>query len=93
MPIQDEFHDEKLLHLNKITPWFTDICNFIVASQFPLEASRLYKEKLKKAIATKTNDGKVIVDFLKSNIFCNRAMSSLLEKYGVVHRVATAYHP
>ncbi|RDY00166.1 Gag-Pol polyprotein, partial [Mucuna pruriens] len=25
--------------------------------------------------------------------FCNRAMSSLLEKYGVVHRIATAYHP
>ncbi|RDX64767.1 Pro-Pol polyprotein, partial [Mucuna pruriens] len=52
--------------------------------------------------ATKTNDAKVVVDFLKSNIFyrlgvpkafisdqgshfCNRAMSSLLEKYGVVH--------
>ncbi|RDX82328.1 putative mitochondrial protein, partial [Mucuna pruriens] len=25
--------------------------------------------------------------------FCNRAMSSLLHKYGVVHRVAIAYHP
>ncbi|RDX98909.1 Gag-Pol polyprotein, partial [Mucuna pruriens] len=25
--------------------------------------------------------------------FCNRAMSSLLHKYGVVHRIATAYHP
>ncbi|RDX92427.1 gag-pol, partial [Mucuna pruriens] len=63
-----------------------------------------------EAIATKTNDAKVVVDFLKSNIFCrfgvpktlisekwshfcNRAMSSLLHKYGVVHRVATAYHP
>ncbi|RDX87015.1 hypothetical protein CR513_31571, partial [Mucuna pruriens] len=63
-----------------------------------------------EAIATKTNDAKVVVDFLKSNIFCrfgvlkalmsehgshfcNRAMSSLLHKYGVVHKVATAYHP
>ncbi|RDY03451.1 pol, partial [Mucuna pruriens] len=61
-------------------------------------------------IATKTNDARVIVDFLKSNIFyqfgvlkalisdqgshfCNRSMSSLLKKYGVVHQVATAYHP
>ncbi|RDY14045.1 Retrovirus-related Pol polyprotein, partial [Mucuna pruriens] len=46
-----------------------------------------------EAIATKTNDAKVVVDFLKSNIFaalisdqgshfCNRAMSSLLHKYG-----------
>ncbi|RDX96573.1 Pro-Pol polyprotein, partial [Mucuna pruriens] len=25
--------------------------------------------------------------------FCNRAISSLLEKYGVVHRVPTTYHP
>ncbi|RDY07355.1 hypothetical protein CR513_08546, partial [Mucuna pruriens] len=25
--------------------------------------------------------------------FCNQAMSSLLEKYGVVYRVNTAYHP
>ncbi|RDX74548.1 hypothetical protein CR513_45699, partial [Mucuna pruriens] len=29
------------------TPWFVDICNFIVASQFPPEASRLYNEKIK----------------------------------------------
>ncbi|RDX93067.1 Retrovirus-related Pol polyprotein, partial [Mucuna pruriens] len=33
MPIQDEFPDEQLLQLNKITPWFADICNFIVASK------------------------------------------------------------
>ncbi|RDY13722.1 gag-pol, partial [Mucuna pruriens] len=63
-----------------------------------------------EAIATKTNDAKVVVDFLKSNIFCqfgvpkalisdqgshfcNRAMSFLLHKYGVVHRVSIAYHP
>ncbi|RDY00068.1 hypothetical protein CR513_16806, partial [Mucuna pruriens] len=67
-----------------------------------------------EAIVTKINDAKVVVDFLKSNIFCqfgvskafisdqasqfcNRAMSSLLHKYGVVHRDAqwahtTAYH-
>ncbi|RDY14194.1 pol, partial [Mucuna pruriens] len=62
------------------------------------------------AAATKTNDAKVVVDFLKSNIFYwfgvpkalisdqgshfyNRAMSLLLKKYGVVHQVATAYHP
>ncbi|RDX83942.1 Retrovirus-related Pol polyprotein from transposon 17.6, partial [Mucuna pruriens] len=25
--------------------------------------------------------------------FCNRAMSSLLDKYGVVHRIVTTYHP
>ncbi|RDX77890.1 pol, partial [Mucuna pruriens] len=63
-----------------------------------------------EAIATKTNNAKVVVDFLKSNIFCrfgvpkvlisdqgshfyNRAMASLLHKYGVMHRIAIAYHP
>ncbi|RDY11978.1 pol, partial [Mucuna pruriens] len=69
-----------------------------------------YVSRWVEAIATKTNDAKVVVDFLKSNIFCqfgvlkalisdqgshfyNKAMSFLLEKYGVVHRVSTAYHP
>ncbi|RDX93559.1 gag-pol, partial [Mucuna pruriens] len=194
MPIQDEFPDEQLVHINTPTPWFADICNFVAAS-------RLYKERLQSdakhyiwddpylwrlcndqvirrcipdakiklvfqfchaasrgghygstrtarkqpilfyeifdvwgidfmepfpvsngysyillaidygdAIATKTNDAKVVVDFLKSHIycrfgvlkalisdqdshFCNRAMSSSLHKYGVVHRVSITYHP
>ncbi|RDY04860.1 Retrovirus-related Pol polyprotein from transposon 17.6, partial [Mucuna pruriens] len=47
MPIQDDFTDKQLLHMDASTPWFVDICNFIVASQFPPEASRLYKEKIK----------------------------------------------
>ncbi|RDX76665.1 Retrovirus-related Pol polyprotein, partial [Mucuna pruriens] len=245
MPIRDEFPDEQLLHISTPTPWFADICNFVVASRFPPEASRLYKERLQndaeyyiwdvpylrrlcndqvihrcildteinsvlqfcqaasggghygssltarkvldcrfywptifrdayqfvstcekcqkagvaiskrhempqqpilfyevfdvwgidfmgpfpvsngysyillvvdyvskwvEAIPNKTNDAKVVADFLKSNIFCqfgvlkvlisdqgshfcNRVMSSLLHKYGVVHRIAIAYHP
>ncbi|RDX74717.1 hypothetical protein CR513_45491, partial [Mucuna pruriens] len=69
-----------------------------------------YVSRWVKAIATRTNDARVVVDFLKSNIFCrfgvpkalisdqgshfcNRAMASLLQKYGVAHRIATAYHP
>ncbi|RDX93516.1 Gag-Pol polyprotein, partial [Mucuna pruriens] len=69
-----------------------------------------YVSRWVEVIATKTNDAKVVVDFLKSNIFYrfgvlkalisdqrshfyNRAMDSLLHKYGVVHRVAIEYHP
>ncbi|RDX89085.1 gag-pol, partial [Mucuna pruriens] len=69
-----------------------------------------YVSRWVEAIPTRTNDAKVVVDFLKSNIFyrfgvpkalisdqgshfCNRAMASLLQKYGVAHRIATAYHP
>ncbi|RDY02576.1 gag-pol, partial [Mucuna pruriens] len=67
-----------------------------------------YVSRWVEAIATRTNDAKVVVDFLKSNIFyrfgkpkalindqgshfCNRAMASLLQKYGVVHRIATQH--
>ncbi|RDX98246.1 hypothetical protein CR513_18856, partial [Mucuna pruriens] len=46
MPIQDDFPNEQLLQINKITPWFVDICNYIVTYKFLLKASRLYKEKL-----------------------------------------------
>ncbi|RDX64505.1 Pro-Pol polyprotein, partial [Mucuna pruriens] len=69
-----------------------------------------YMTRWVEAVVTKTNDAKVVVNFLKSNIFCslgvpkalisdqgshfcNRAMSSLLEKYGVAHWIATTYHP
>ena len=62
------------------------------------------------AKATRTNDSKVVVDFVRSDIFCrfgvpraiisdqgshfyNRSLASLLHKYGVAHRVVTAYHP
>ncbi|RDX95521.1 hypothetical protein CR513_21947, partial [Mucuna pruriens] len=46
MPIRDDFPDEQLLQMNKIIPWFSDIYNYIVASKFPPESSKLYKEKL-----------------------------------------------
>ncbi|RDX73862.1 Gag-Pol polyprotein, partial [Mucuna pruriens] len=191
MPIRDNFPDEQLLQIAQSQPWFVDICNFLVASTFPPDASRAYKAKLEseakyyvwddpylwrfcndqitrrcipnaefllvihfchssprgdhygstetarkvldcgfywptiyqdahkfvstyeqrvEEIATITNDAKVVVDFLKSNIFCmfdvpkavisdqgthfcNRAMTFLLEKYGVIHRIAIPYHP
>ncbi|RDY04929.1 hypothetical protein CR513_11289, partial [Mucuna pruriens] len=207
MLIRDDFLDEQLLQMDKITPWFANMCNFIVASKFPPEASRLYKEKIEsdvkyyiwddsylwrlyrdqvihrsnrsstfviqhleaatmeqlrqlrkwltvgstgppfskmpinlsppmnnvreqgwplaegmkclsnqlcfvkslmygvltlwghsswvEAATIKTNNAKVVVDFLKSNIFCRFSVSKALisNQYGVVHRVATAYHP
>ncbi|RDY10330.1 Pro-Pol polyprotein, partial [Mucuna pruriens] len=63
-----------------------------------------YVSKWVEAIATKIDDAKVVVDFLKFGVpkvlisdqgshFYNRAMASLLHKYGVVHKVATTYHP
>ena len=61
-------------------------------------------------VVVDSNDSIVVVDFVRSNIFCrfgvhrviisdqgshfyNRSLASLLQNYGVVHRVATTYHP
>ncbi|GAU47094.1 hypothetical protein TSUD_369270 [Trifolium subterraneum] len=69
-----------------------------------------YVSKWVEAIPTRTNDARVVADFVRSNIFCrfgipraiisdqgthfcNRTMEALLRKYGVLHRVSTAYHP
>ena len=69
-----------------------------------------YVSKWVEAVALPSNNAKVVVNFLKKNIFtrfgtpraiisdegthfCNKQFDSLLKKYGVTHRIATAYHP
>ena len=69
-----------------------------------------YVSKWVEAKATRTNDARVVVDFLRANIFarfgtpkaiisdrgthfCNRIVEGIFKKYGVTHRVSTAYHP
>ncbi|RDX95139.1 hypothetical protein CR513_22376, partial [Mucuna pruriens] len=64
-----------------------------------------YVSRWVEAIATKTNDAKTVSNIFcrfgvpkalisdQGSHFCNRAMASLLHKYGVTHRIATAYHP
>ncbi|XP_074283003.1 uncharacterized protein LOC141607548 [Silene latifolia] len=69
-----------------------------------------YVSKWVEAKATKTDDAKVVGEFIKTNIFsrfglpkalisdrgthfCNKAIGALLKKYGVLHKVSTAYHP
>ncbi|XP_074282653.1 uncharacterized protein LOC141607192 [Silene latifolia] len=69
-----------------------------------------YVSKWVEAKATKTDDAKVVGEFIKTNIFyrfgfpkalisdrgthfCNKAIGALLKKYGVLHKVSTAYLP
>ena len=69
-----------------------------------------YVSKWVEAKATRTDNAKIVSDFVKSHIFarfgipkalisdkgthlCNRLIESLLKKYGVTHKVSTAYHP
>ena len=69
-----------------------------------------YVSKWVESIATHTNDAKVVLNFLKRNIFtrfrtprviisdegshlCNKMMEKLLQRYGIQHLKALAYHP
>nr|GEW34670.1 reverse transcriptase domain-containing protein [Tanacetum cinerariifolium] len=68
-----------------------------------------YLSKWVKAKALPTNDARVVVKFLKylfarfgtpraiisdrGTHFCNNKFAKVMSKYGVTHRLATAYHP
>ncbi|GJV04100.1 reverse transcriptase domain-containing protein [Tanacetum coccineum] len=68
-----------------------------------------YLSKWVKAKALPTNDARVVVKFLKSLFsrfgapraiisdrgthFCNNKFDKVMSKYGVTHRLSTAYHP
>ncbi|GKE82039.1 reverse transcriptase domain-containing protein [Tanacetum coccineum] len=68
-----------------------------------------YLSKWVEAKALPTNDARVVVKFLKSLFarfgtpraiisdrgthFCNDQFAKVMSKYGVIHRLATAYHP
>nr|GEV66570.1 reverse transcriptase domain-containing protein [Tanacetum cinerariifolium] len=71
--------------------------------------ANLTAKKLVEAKALPTNDARVVVKFLKSRFsrfgtpraiisdrrthFCNDQFAKVMTKYGVTHRLATAYHP
>ena len=69
-----------------------------------------YVSKGIEAVATPTNEARVVTNFLVKNIlsrhgtprvifsdggthFCNKFFENLMAKYGMKHKVATAYHP
>ncbi|KAI3748436.1 hypothetical protein L6452_11499 [Arctium lappa] len=69
-----------------------------------------YVSKWVEAKATRTDDSRVVAEFVKSHIFsrfgtpkaiisdrgthfCNKVIGALFKKYGVIHRISTAYHP
>ncbi|GKF62656.1 reverse transcriptase domain-containing protein [Tanacetum coccineum] len=68
-----------------------------------------YLSKWVKAKALPMNDARVVVKFLKSLFarfstpraiisdrrtnFCNEKFAKVMSKYGVTHRLSTAYHP
>ncbi|GKA87765.1 reverse transcriptase domain-containing protein [Tanacetum coccineum] len=77
--------------------------------QNAIQVSVDYLSKWVEAKALPTNDARVVVKFLKSLFsrfgtpraiisddgthFCNDQFAKVMSKYGVTHRLATAYHP
>nr|GEY36035.1 reverse transcriptase domain-containing protein [Tanacetum cinerariifolium] len=77
--------------------------------EMPQNATIDYLSKWVEAKALPTNDARVVVKFLKSLFsrfgtpraiisdrgthFCNDQFARVMTKYGVTHRLATAYHP
>ncbi|RDX62744.1 Retrovirus-related Pol polyprotein from transposon 17.6, partial [Mucuna pruriens] len=146
LPIRDEFSDEQILQLTHATPWYANICNFLVASTYPKELpkhTRTNMEAKKNTTYGMTRTygeyaminrfstfvmqrpEEAIIDLVEQlgksstmgytgppysethtklfgvpkalisdqgSHFYNYAMATLLEKYGVVHQIATTYH-
>ncbi|RDY11623.1 hypothetical protein CR513_03676, partial [Mucuna pruriens] len=82
MSVRDVFSDEQLLHINTVTPWFADIFNIVSASQFPPEASRPYKERLKSDAKCIPNaEIKLVLQFCHATFGCSHYGSTqTLEK-------------
>ncbi|XP_071939287.1 uncharacterized protein [Coffea arabica] len=60
-PLKDAFPEEHLLSLNSQLPWYADLINYLVTVD--------YVFKWVEAEATRTNDSKVVADFIRFNIF------------------------
>ncbi|RDY07674.1 Retrovirus-related Pol polyprotein from transposon opus, partial [Mucuna pruriens] len=46
IPIQDKFLDEQISQMTHASPWYANICNYLVASTYPIGASKAVKERL-----------------------------------------------
>ncbi|KAL2231178.1 UNVERIFIED_CONTAM: Retrovirus-related Pol polyprotein from transposon 17.6 [Sesamum indicum] len=124
-PLNDKFSDEHLHTIQGVTPWYTDIVNFLVTGVLPRDLTRARKDKIKsdakhyvwdepylwnfvriksfegaflklksplflsfaihmhvevEAKATRVDDAKTVVEFVKANIFSRFEIKSILEK-------------
>nr|GEX60034.1 reverse transcriptase domain-containing protein [Tanacetum cinerariifolium] len=98
----------KVAHQDPSTPWFADFANYH-AGNFIIKVAVDYLSKWVEAKALPTNDARVVVKFLKylfsrfgtpkaiisdrGTHFCNDQFARIMSKYGVTHRLSTAYHP
>ncbi|KAG8478290.1 hypothetical protein CXB51_028102 [Gossypium anomalum] len=101
-PIKDEFPDESLFSTEAHYPWYTDIVNLITTDLLPTELAHSVKNKLRReklaevtlalnGLLTRFGTPRALISD-RGTHFCNKVMEALLSKYGVYHRIATAYH-
>ncbi|XP_071902756.1 uncharacterized protein [Coffea arabica] len=70
-PLKDAFPEEHLFSLNSQLPWYADLVNYLVTANFPAVD---YVSKWVEVKSTRTNDSKVVADFIRSNIFVSFEM-------------------
>ncbi|XP_075087828.1 uncharacterized protein LOC142169808 [Nicotiana tabacum] len=101
--IMETFPDEQLLAMRlEVTPWYADIANYLAivdyvskwveAVALPTNDAKAVIGFLRKNIFTRFGTPRANISD-RGTHFCNRAFAKLLEKYGVLHKVATLYHP
>nr|XP_027081084.1 uncharacterized protein LOC113703802 [Coffea arabica] len=89
LPLRESFPEEQLLAIDSSIHWYADIDNFLVTNQLPADfigpfpssfgflyilLAVDYVSKWVEVKATRTNDSRVVVEFIKSNIFVRFGM-------------------
>ncbi|CAN6547638.1 unnamed protein product [Malus baccata var. baccata] len=98
LPIAETFPDEQLLSIKVSAPWYVDIVNFLVSKRidfmgpFPSSYGFMYillavdyVSNWVEAKATRTNDSKVVADFIRTNIFARFGMPRVIISDGGSH--------
>nr|GFA48917.1 reverse transcriptase domain-containing protein [Tanacetum cinerariifolium] len=88
----------KVAHQNPSTPWFADFANYH-AGKFIIKAGKEAIDIL-NACHSGPTEGYYGANYTAKKVFdsevpsfCNDQFARVLSKYGVTHRLSTAYHP
>nr|GFA32296.1 reverse transcriptase domain-containing protein [Tanacetum cinerariifolium] len=78
-------------HGDSSAPWFADFANYHAAKALPTNDARVICKFLKSLFARFGTPRAIISD--RGTHFCNDQFAKVMRKYGVTHRLSTAYHP
>ena len=85
-PFPKSFGNEYILvAVDYVSKWVETVA-------FPTNDARIVIKFLKKHIFTRFGTPRALISDGGKH-FCNNQLEKLLTKYGVTHKVATAYHP